>query len=380
MSSAARPSVANLCIAMCSGVGTVCLGATLSESLEDQSLAPPFADSFRGRPRFSSDTFLGRFKSTFYAFNPAQMIGTDESFLEGAREIAKLKERFEAGEDIMKGVDEKENTRLWNLKMSVDSAVHPDTGEIVPLPFRMSGYVPFNGPICVAMVSSTSTAGLLFWNWVNQSQNALVNYFNRNASSPMSNETLAVSYGGAVAGALTVAFGLSTVIKKKYSPARAEQLLKFVAFPSSIIASSLNCYIVRRPEISTGVSVLDSNGSDLLPGSRSSVCAERGVMETTLSRAILQVPVYFIPPLLASTLPPCKRIISKSPALAVPITTYLLLCSFGFGLPLACAVFPQVSSVDPKDLEEKFQKEIERRGGSDAVFGKGGRAKFNRGL
>lgn len=66
---------------------------------------------------------------------------------------------------------------LWEARRLVDAAVHPDTGDIIPRPFRMSGYVPYNGPICVAMVASTSTMPLLFWSWVNQSQNALVNYY-----------------------------------------------------------------------------------------------------------------------------------------------------------------------------------------------------------
>ena len=96
----------------------------------------------------------------------------------------------------------------------------------VPLvPFRMSGYVPFNGPISVAMVASGSTPALLFWNWVNQSQNALVNYFNRNATSPMSDETLAKSYAGAVAAAMVVAFGMSTAIQRKFEPAKAKRML-----------------------------------------------------------------------------------------------------------------------------------------------------------
>ena len=46
------------------------------------------------------------------------------------------------------------DTELWNCRIMVESAIHPDTNETVPEPFRMSGYVPFNGPICVAMVSS----------------------------------------------------------------------------------------------------------------------------------------------------------------------------------------------------------------------------------
>ena len=79
----------------------------------------------------------------------------------------------------------------------------------------MCRYVPYNGPICVAMIMSSTTPTMLFWNWVppharypcpapiltliaphqvNQSQNAAVNYFNRNASSNMSNETMVDDY------------------------------------------------------------------------------------------------------------------------------------------------------------------------------------------
>ena len=76
---------------------------------------------------------------------------------------------------------------------------------------------------------------------------ALVNYYNRNASSPMTNETLAISYGAAVGSALTVAFGLAKLIQRRYDPATAKSLLRWVAFPSAVVASSLNCYIVRSP-------------------------------------------------------------------------------------------------------------------------------------
>jgi len=63
-------------------------------------------------------------------------------------------------------------------------------------------------------VASTSTPALLFWAWVNQSHNALVNYYNRNATSEMSTKTFMVSYGTAVTSALVVAFGLATMIQK----------------------------------------------------------------------------------------------------------------------------------------------------------------------
>jgi hypothetical protein len=113
---------------------------------------------------------------------------------------------------------------LWEAQRISGASLHPDSGDVIPAPFRMSGYVPFNGPICVAMVASKTTPALLFWSWVNQSQNALVNYFNRNASSEMSNETMMKSYGIAVASALTVAFGLATFVQRRYDPVTAKKV------------------------------------------------------------------------------------------------------------------------------------------------------------
>jgi len=73
----------------------------------------------------------------------------------------------------------------------------------------------------------------------------------------MSNETLATSYGTVVSAVLAVGSVLATAIKRRCDPARAAHLLKFVAFPSSVLASSLNCYIVRSPEIASGVPLSD---------------------------------------------------------------------------------------------------------------------------
>ena len=134
------------------------------------------------------------------------------------------------------------------------------------------------GPVCMGMMLSTSTPPIVFFNWVNQSQNALVNYFNRNASSPTTNEILAKSYATAVTAALFVAMGVSTVIKRSFSVATANQLLKFVALPSSMVASSANCYVMRSPEISAGISLVDANGKEIAPGTRSQVAAKKAVV------------------------------------------------------------------------------------------------------
>lgn len=174
----------------------------------------------------------------------------------------------------------------------------------------------------------------------------------------MSNETLLKSYSAAVGSALTVAFGLATFVNKRYSPAQAAQLMKFVAFPSAIVASSLNCYIVRSPEIDSGIHLLDESGKVIADDLTSKEAARQGVNSTTLSRAILQVPVYFLPPLLMTGAGPLGRILQRHPTARVPITTFLVLVSFGLGLPAAVALFPQIASIDASKVEPEFQKLI----------------------
>ena len=188
----------------------------------------------------------------------------------------------------------------------------------------------------------------------------------------MTNETLLKSYSAAVGSALVVAFGLSTLVQKRCTPARAKQLMKYVAFPSAVVASSLNCYVVRSPEIDTGVPLMDRNGKpvemdnasarndkDDTTTNSSRIAARRGVESTTASRALLQAPVYFLPSLLMGVLPPLKQFLEKHPRARVPVTTFMVLVSFGLGLPATIAIFPQVAKIAASDAEPKYRRLID---------------------
>lgn len=59
---------------------------------------------------------------------------------------------------------------------------------------------------------------IVFWQWVNQSFNALVNYTNRNANSPLSVSQLGVSYASATTSALIAAIGFKGFLQKHASP------------------------------------------------------------------------------------------------------------------------------------------------------------------
>ena len=329
--------IATSLAAAAAGVATVSIAATVTE-MATAATVPPYDPSGQ---RFDQSNFVGRFSRMLLQCDPRLLMYSEAQVLQ-AKDMLEHYQEY-PGKD----------RALWEARRLVDSALN-DQGDFVPSPFRMSGYVGFNGPICVAMVASQSTTPLLFWAWVNQSQNALVNYYNRNSSSTMTNETLFQSYAAAVGSALVVAFGLATAIQKRYPPAQAKALLRWVAFPSAVVASSLNCYIVRAPEIQTGIKLEDAEGRDVLPGSTSQIAAKQGVYSTTASRAILQAPVYFLPPVLLGAVPPIRRYLAQKPGMTVPVTTYLLLVCFGCGLPATVAIFPQISSIPAAQVEERF--------------------------
>ncbi|KAF2970925.1 hypothetical protein GQX73_g2627 [Xylaria multiplex] len=147
---------------------------------------------------------------------------------------------------------------LWNAKKIIDSTLHPDTGERVFLPWRMSCAALVNFAISAGMLQpGLKTPGSVFWQVLNQSVNVAVNYSNANKSSQLSWSKVAQSYLLAVGASCSVVIGLnSTVSRLKSVPASTKLILgRLVPFAAVVSASALNVYLTRGDELRTGIDV-----------------------------------------------------------------------------------------------------------------------------
>ena len=73
------------------------------------------------------------------------------------------------------------------------------------------------------------------------------------------------------------------------------------------------------------------------------------------SRVGMAAPAMFVPPLIMSRLERTAAFI-KNPWLKAPVTVLLTGACLTFSTPLCCALFPQKSSIDFKDLEPAAQQ------------------------
>lgn len=254
--------------------------------------------------------------------------------------------RFRAGEPLEHLSDDD----IWQAKHVYDSAFHPDTGELMFPIGRMSAQVPMNMMITAAMLTFYKTnKQVIFWQWFNQSFNAVVNYTNRSGSSPISVNQLGISYVSATSAALLTALGLNKLVK------RAPPLIgRFVPFVAVAAANCVNIPLMRRQEIDKGIDVFDGEGKKL---GESKVAAKKAIREVVFSRIAMASPGMLLPPLLMNNLEK-RGVLKRYPAASLPIQTALCGTLLVFATPMCCAIFPQRSSLPIIKTEVDIQQNV----------------------
>ncbi|CAF1148143.1 unnamed protein product [Rotaria sp. Silwood1] len=311
-------------------------------------------------PRYDQNTYSGRAKHFFLTTNPLNLLASDQHLNEAKKMVEDYRHGIISRPDMT--VDD-----LWNAKYLYDSAFHPETKEKMFILGRMSAQVPCNMLITGFMLTFYKTApAIVFWQFVNQSFNSIVNYTNRSGEKPITNTDLMKSYAVATTAATATALGLKAAVAKLPSI-----MARFVPFAAVAGANCVNLPFMRWNEIRDGIAVFDKDGKRV---GESSYAAKKAIAQVVLSRIGMAVPGMIIPPIIMDKLEQ-KPFMRARPWLNSPIQ--ILLCGFflTFTTPMCCALFPQKSSAPVAKLDDKLREKLLRDGmkETDRVY-------FNKGL
>ncbi|KAH3685956.1 hypothetical protein WICPIJ_003078 [Wickerhamomyces pijperi] len=313
--------------------------------------------------RYDLSTYWGRVQHCTDLSDPTMLLNTSAS-LQAAKDLVS---QYKNGE--IKSM----TPELWTAKKVLDSTIHPDTGETVLLPFRMSSCVLSNLIVTGGMLTpGLGTFGTLFWQIANQSLNVAINISNGNKSNPLSTWQLVQNYTIAVTASCGVALGLNSIVPRLTKVSASTKLIlgRLVPFAAVVSAGIVNVFAMRSEEIKKGITVFDKEGNEV---GISKTAAVYAVGETAASRVINATPIMVIPPLLLVKL---QNTILKGKGLGIMTLANLgiiTVTSFVV-LPFALAVFPQYQGISVDSLESHLRSLKDKDGKHiDTVY-------FNRGI
>ncbi|XP_061714012.1 sideroflexin-2 [Cydia pomonella] len=299
------------------------------------------------KPLWDQSTFVGRFKHFAFISNPLLSL-VPESELHEAKELYfKYKEGKEPANTPM--------DKVVRAKQLYESAFHPDSGELQNVFGRMSFQMPGGCLVTGAMLQwyRTGTA-IVFWQWVNQSFNALVNYTNRNANSPLTTTQMGVAYVSATSAAMATALTFKFVVQKR---AKNPILVRFVPFVAVAAANWVNIPLMRQNEIIKGLEVSDENGKII---GKSQLAPAKGISQVVTSRIVMCAPGMLLLPVIMERIEH-KPWMQRIRWAHVGIQTAFVGMFLTFMVPTACALFPQrckISTDTIKRFEPEHYEEI----------------------
>ncbi|XP_067936039.1 sideroflexin-2-like [Watersipora subatra] len=296
----------------------------------------PIAGFDIDKPLWDQNTFTGRLKHFFWVTDPRSII-VPTSKLYSAK---KLVEDYRIGA-VPPGTTKEQ---LVYAKKLFESSFHPDSGELQNVIGRMSCQVPGGMVITGAMLQwyKTNTA-VIFWQWVNQSFNALVNYTNRNAKSDITNSQIAAAYVSATGSALVVSLGLKTYLAKAASPF----LQRYVPFAAVASANMVNIPLMRQRELTDGVMMFDENGAEMVA---SNAAAVKGITQVVTSRIIMAAPGMTLLPIVMERFEK-KPWMQRIKPLHGPIQILGVGVCLLFMTPFSCSIFNQRCSIATSRLK-----------------------------
>lgn len=287
-------------------------------------------------PLWDQKTFAGRFQHFAWMSNPLNGFASTAQ-LESAKTLV---QQYKLGTEPP-GTSDQQVIKAMQL---YKSAFHPDTGELQNIFGRMSFQMPGGMLITGAMLQFYRTVpAVVFWQWFNQSFNALVNYTNRNADSPTTTAQLGMAYTSATFSALATAIGL----RKAFEKTSSTLLQRFVPFGAVAAANCINIPLMRQNELMNGIAIYDEKGER---AGSSKLAAKIGISQVVTSRICMAAPGMMMLPIIMERMERLPWFKSRT-KLHAPFQVAGVGCFLLFMVPLACAFFPQDAQISLKTLQ-----------------------------
>ncbi|ORY24019.1 putative mitochondrion protein [Naematelia encephala] len=317
------------------------------------------------KPRFDLSTYSGRLAYFYSITSPLTLLASPTQLQQAQQDVKRFEGMIKESGREGCWVDKSQKDLYDKSKQLVNSSIHPDTGKPVPLPFRMSAFVPTNLIICAGMLMpNASLKTVIFWQWANQTLNVAVNFSNANKSIEMTPQEIGTAYVAATFTSVLLAVSLNRLVPSlPVSKASKEILSRLVPFASVASAGVVNISCIRWKEIRDGIEIykltqdpIDGHEEKHVLGT-SAKAGQLAVGQSAASRVFTNMPSLVIPPMLMTILERRGAFIGPRGRIISNITNLTLIgLALGFFLPPAIAYFPQRATTDPKKLEPEFRQ------------------------
>lgn len=315
---------------------------------------------------------MGRLKYFFSITNPLNAF-TSTTKVQWARETM---EKYWVEEKSTGGVfvTPAECDDLIEAERIYNTYFHPDTKAKILYPFRMCAFMPTNLPIIFGMLCTPQTLpNVVFWQWINQTYNASLNYNNRNATSSFSNKELGIAYTGAVATSISIALVGRWLSQRFGSQSGSISSQRFrnglVTLFALSTAGFLNLFLIRYNEMLKGVTLKHKNKEYGI----SKEAAKKAVISSACTRAVLPVPLTMLTPVLWKVIE-MMRMAPKGRTGIIATDMMILVFTLTVSMPMALSLFKQELTIDAGKLEPQFKNLRDPNGSLITQFS------FNKGL
>ncbi|XP_047557525.1 sideroflexin-4 [Lutra lutra] len=288
-------------------------------------------------------SFIQRFLQWTELLDPTNLVVSIEK-------IEKSRQLLLTNEDA--AIRDLENQRIKDAWKRSLSTVHPDSGKLIPVPFRPAAFLPFTAPmVFFSMLSVKSLKSLILPQVSFYTYTTTFNMVNGNASyNRRLYESLLLGTGVIASSSF---FGLFPVLFQM----RVNHVLLKRALPIIILThvSGMNVVATRSLEPIRGIEVMDKEGN-IMGYSRKA--GTKAVKDTATSRIVLFGTTAFIPEVFSHFFVR-TQFFRQYPW---SLWTFKLSCTvlvMGLMVPLSFSLFPQMGRIQCSELEKEIQSVTE---------------------